>query len=129
MTPDNTLMVRLFRDKSGSTCVNISVSIDPENGDLVWEGYDIGDFVEKYWGDSDYEYWLLIKSTFKQAVLSALIRDREREGKPLEKTTASNDELLLRLISEKYSNDPGAFTKFWNWCKELGIPAEFSSYA
>lgn len=129
MTPDTTLMVQLFRGTSGSTCITLSVSIDPENGDLLWEGYDIGDDVEKYWGDSDYEYWLLIKGTFKQAVLAALIREREREGKSSDTTPAADDELLLKLISEKYSDDPGAFTKFWDWCKDLGIPAEFSSYA
>ncbi len=26
------------------------------------EGYDIGDDVEKYWGDGDYEYWVHVKA-------------------------------------------------------------------
>ena len=75
-----------------------------DEGDLVLEGFDIGDFVKEYWGDSDYEYWLIIKVEHLPA-------------------------LLLHLIKECF--DKKIFTndsEFNDWLKEKSIPSEFSSW-
>jgi hypothetical protein len=46
--------VILYQSERPDVKVTIEAYFDDEN--LVIDGYDIGDFVEKYWGDSDYEY-------------------------------------------------------------------------
>ncbi len=40
------------------------------------EGYDIGEDVEKYWGDSDYEYWVHVKAEYVPDVLLNLIKEQ-----------------------------------------------------
>lgn len=49
--------------------------IDDE-GKLVIEGYDIGESVKEFWGDSDYEYWLRVPQEWKDTVLLLLIKER-----------------------------------------------------
>ena len=70
-----------------------------DNDNLLLEGYDIGDFPESFWGDSDYEYWLMVDSDYK-------------------------DTILLWLIKERFEND----SKFREWLNEKGIPSEFDSW-
>jgi hypothetical protein len=76
-----------------------------EEGDLVFEGYDIGDIVEKYWGDSDYEYFLTIKKEHVPAVLLLLIKEC--------------------FDTKRFTND----SEFRTWLEEKGIPSEFWSWA
>ncbi len=40
--------------------IKVDVKARFENNTLIIDGYDIGNAVEKYWGDSDYEYSLKI---------------------------------------------------------------------
>ncbi len=44
-------------------------------GDLVLEGYDCGPSVEAAWGDSDYEYWMVVGREHKDAVLLFLLAE------------------------------------------------------
>ena len=71
-----------------------------QNGDLVLEGCDNGAQVREIWGDWDYEYWVTVKSDYK-------------------------DTVLLHLIKDKFDSE----TKFREWLQERGIPGEFISYA
>ena len=71
-----------------------------QNGDLVLEGCDNGDLVKDIWGDWDYEYWITVKSDYK-------------------------DTVLLHLIRERFDSE----TKFREWLKEKEIHCDFSSYA
>lgn len=71
-----------------------------ESGDLVLEGCDNGDYVKQVWGDFDYEYWVTVKSDYKNTV-------------------------LLHLIQQNFDSE----TKFQEWLKEKDIPFEFNSYA
>jgi hypothetical protein len=86
-------------DKETDTSHSILEAYITEEGNLVLEGYDIGDFVEKYWGDSDYEYWLTVKSENVPAV-------------------------LLWLIKERFKTD----SDFRDWLKEKEIPSQFDSW-
>jgi hypothetical protein len=70
-----------------------------DDGDLVLEGYDVGETPEKYWGDSDYEYWLTVNKDYK-------------------------DTILLWLIKERFEND----SNFKDWLDEKGIPSQFYSW-
>jgi hypothetical protein len=75
-----------------------------EEGDLVFEGYDIGEIVKEYWGDSDYEYYLTIKKEHVTAVLLWLIKEC--------------------FENKRFAND----SDFRNWLEEKGITSEFWSW-
>ena len=70
-----------------------------ENGDLVLEGCDNGESVKQFWGDFDYEYWVTVKSDYK-------------------------DTVLLHLIKDNFDSE----IKFQKWLKEREIPCDFTSY-
>jgi tRNA isopentenyl-2-thiomethyl-A-37 hydroxylase MiaE len=64
-----------------------------ENGDLVFEGVDMGDSVKERFDDFDFEYWHTI------------------EAKNI-------DTLLLHLIKEKF----GEISEVLKWLKRKNIP-------
>lgn len=70
-----------------------------EQGDLVLEGWDRGEWVKQNLDDWDYEYWLKIPREWK-------------------------DTILLCLIQERFADD----SKFREWLQGKNIPHEFSSY-
>ena len=84
------------RDKDDYSILTAKIE---DNGNLMFEGYDIGNFPESFWGDSDYEYWLMVDKDYK-------------------------DTILLWLIKERFEND----SKFREWLNEKGIPSEFDSW-
>ena len=71
-----------------------------DRGDLVLEGYDMGDAVEKWWGDADYEYW----------------RRVDKGDVP---------QVLLELISDRFQSD----SAFAEWLTEKGIPSRFDNWS
>jgi hypothetical protein len=91
--------VVLIDEKTGSDSRQLVAKIESD-GRLMLEGYDLGPEVEKYWGDSDYEYWLTVAADYK-------------------------DSLLLRLLQDRFSTS----SAFMDWLKSQEIPYQFSSYA
>ena len=69
----------LYQFENPQVKVIIEAYFDGEN--LIIEGYDIGDFVEQYWGDSDYEYSTTV---FKEEVLKLYpffaVENGDKEG-------------------------------------------------
>jgi hypothetical protein len=133
MAPERAGPVRLVHHTTGPTRIFIEVYIDAETGDLVFDGQDIGPLVEEWFGDSDYEYWLVVKSISKPAVMAALTQEQGRKGvagaAPARPPDMPDDELLLALIAERYRDDLCAVSRFRAWCEDHNIPTEFSSYA
>ena len=84
------------KDEKGGSWWAARVDAD---GDLVLEGYDHGEFVEEFWGDSDYEYVRLVKAEHVPKVLVELIRDRFRTD-----------------------------SEFGTWLTEKGVHNEFQSW-
>jgi hypothetical protein len=56
--------VKLIERRGEKFSVHLSAKID-KDGDLVLEGQDLGSGVEEYWGDSDYEYWVVVRAKDK----------------------------------------------------------------
>ena len=52
------LRVMLFYNETPKIKITVEAFFNGES--LTVEGYDIGDSVEEYWGDSDYEYSITI---------------------------------------------------------------------
>ena len=74
MKDEKSNSVSLIERKTGNIRVFLSAYIS-SSGDLVLEGQDLGSGVEEYWGDSDYEYWTVIKKDKKLEVFLFLIND------------------------------------------------------
>ncbi len=68
---EDPLRVKLVEHR-GSTSVFIDAKID-EEGRFVISGQDIGDLPKEHFGDSDYEYWVVVSKEEKDKVLLALI--------------------------------------------------------
>jgi len=49
-------------DRASGGDRNMLAAVVTAAGDLVFEGQDIGPGVEKFFGDSDYEYWHTVKA-------------------------------------------------------------------
>ncbi|MGD8584725.1 MAG: hypothetical protein PVH65_10090 [Chloroflexota bacterium] len=87
----------------GPTSIYIDVEITDE-GDLLFSGQDIGKAPEEFFGDSDYEYWLLVKA-------------------------AQKDQLLLALIERFYSGNTRVISELREFLNARGIANEFDSYS
>ncbi|MEP6850599.1 MAG: hypothetical protein ABI999_17200 [Acidobacteriota bacterium] len=93
------VILRERRSDDGGEISWLHAYVD-EDGRLVLEGYDLGSFVEEVWGDSDYEYWRMVKPEFLNSV-------------------------LLHLIKDRFNSD----SEFHKWLQEKEIPDEFTSWA
>jgi len=124
------------------------VAIIKKNGDLMLEGYDIGEAPKKFWGDSDYEYWRTVKKEYKDTILQWLIKERfdtdpafkdwlDEKGIPRKRSRGDSDyeywqtvkekykdTILLWLIKERFDSE----SAFSDWLGEKGIPSEFMSW-
>jgi hypothetical protein len=87
----------LFQMENPKVKVTIEAYFDGES--LVIDGYDIGDFVEEYWGDSDYEYSTTV---FEAEVIKLYKLFNIREG---------DKERLLKAIATTY-NDNSCYSNF-----------------
>ena len=97
-TSDRVILV----EERGKTSIYIHAEID-ENGNLIISGQDLGKAPKEFWGDSDYEYWVIVA--------------------PDEK-----DKLLLALLERQYKNDLKVVSKFREFLSEKGISSEFGSW-
>ena len=95
----NTIHKVTLRERRTADDLSRLEAILKENGDLVLEGYDLGDVVKEAWGDDDYEYWLTVN---KEHVLK----------------------VLLELIKDQFTTSSG----FRKWLESKDIPSEFDSW-
>jgi len=59
--------VRLY-EHHGPTSIFIDAEIG-DGGEVIVSGQDIGEAPEKFYGDSDYEYWMILGREHKDALL------------------------------------------------------------
>lgn len=81
------------------------------DGALTFAGHDLGSYVEDFWGDSDYEYWIEL--------------DKENTGKLFALIHGEKDpEAALR---REFSGLEGC-SRLREMCTENGIKYSFFSY-
>ena len=97
---DPELKVQLVEER-GDTSIFIDAKIDGD-GNLVISGQDIGDAPKEFWGDSDYEYWVVVPHDQK-------------------------DRVLLALLETLYKDDTQVVSKFRSLLSEKGIPSDFQN--
>jgi len=93
--------IRLYESR-GATTILIDVEIT-EDGRLEISGQDLGEAPQKFWGDSDYEYWVSVRPEHK-------------------------DWVLLALIEKLYGGNSSADSDFMEFLRSKGIPYEFGSW-
>ena len=69
---DKTLLLR--DERTGPTTSFAQVKVRPD-GVFVFEGVEAGPDVEKYFGDTDFEYWLRLQPDEKDWLLLQLVRE------------------------------------------------------
>ena len=123
--------------KRGETSRFVDAVVD-KDGDLVVSGQDVGKAPREFWGDADYEFWLLVRGEHKGRVISALIAGRRsvRASAPslVERlcgvgASAVKDRVLLALIKVRYVGHFSAVDEFRDFLKSRGIPYEFGTWA
>jgi hypothetical protein len=128
MTDDGVRIRRpLLRETFGEGAQRTSVNVDlviRDNGDMIVEGHDIGAAPQEIFGDSDYEYWLTVRSEEKGRVLEALLAESAERG-----AATDEDALLIDLLLARFGKSPMPHGDLQNWLGARAIPYSFDSYA
>jgi hypothetical protein len=95
--------------------IKVEIKARFEEEKLIIDGYDIGEFVEKCWGDSDYEYMMTLPAESVSKLYKVL---HVEEG---------NKELLLDVLAEAYDMNE-CFTLLGNLFDKHGISYESFSW-
>jgi hypothetical protein len=106
--------VVLFKEERPNIKIYMEVYLD-EKGQLIFDGQDIGQSVEKWYGDSDYEYSYTIKAS-EVKKLYALLGI----------TNSDQNTLLLKIKSQFEGND--AYSRFGDFMVQNNIKFEASEW-
>ncbi len=121
---DGSRGVRLYEVR-GETSVFIDAEIN-DQGSLVVSGQDVGKAPEEFWGDSDYEYCVVVAKEHKDRLRRALTEkefaDDDMSWRSIWKALFP----LFRTVFEDLAIDREAFARFLT---AKGIPFDASSGA
>lgn len=120
------LTVQLFNESYPTVRSHLSASIDGRG--LVISGHDTGPAVLSIWGDSDYEYWLVVEREHLTPVVEGLVRKLSHDA-TLPEDEPQRHRILLELMELAWSR--GVFetdVDFRRWLNAIHVPSEFSSY-
>lgn len=106
--------------------MSIFAYIHPENKSLVIEGYDCGEFVRNFQGDSDYEYWVIVQESEKRKLLDTLLENGY--GRGCWQVWVSDDTRLLYAVKARFRGINEVISEIQKYCAEIGVRAEFHSY-
>jgi len=106
--------ISLYRHESED--IRIYIDAYFESGELVVEGQDIGETVEKWWGDSDYEYGLKVQPSEADKLY------------PLFDVEKGDEESLLSKIADKYNTNT-CFSDFMSFLSRNNIKFEAFTWA
>ena len=93
-------LVQTASDAPTYTSIDVEIMSD---GVLRFSGQDMGETPEKFFGEDEYEYWLVVEAIHK-------------------------DRLLLALIDKLYAGNMSLISDFQNFLGSEGIPSKFWSY-
>ena len=92
----------LYRQE-GNNSRFVRLTVKPD-GSVSLETQDMGEYVERIWGDSDYEFWMDVPAGALTKLVFALLRDR-------------------------YAGHSGAVDEFRDFCKKQQIEHKWASWA
>ena len=91
----------LYRQE-GANARSVRLTVKPD-GAVLMDAQDTGEYVERIWGDSDYEFWVDVPATALAKLAFALLRDR-------------------------YAGRAGAVDEFREFCKKEQIDHKWDSW-
>jgi len=118
-------------EERGETSRYIDVEIT-KDGDLVMMGQDLGELPQKFWGDSDYEFFVYIPARYKGDVYRVLMEKLRTDNPDVVgqfENLKSEDDAILALVKKLYTGNPKAVDQFKDFMRSQGISAEFGSWA
>jgi len=121
--------VRLIEKETEAISILLNAQVNPD-GSLVLSGQDLGQYVEEFWGDLDYEYFIIIPRDQKPVLLRRLLVEADRSQISIRQEPESTDDerllLLLRAMFRLkiFAND----SDFQKWLTQQNIKYEFHSY-
>ncbi len=92
----------LYRQE-GTNSRFVRLTVEPD-GSVFMETQDMGEHVERIWGDSDYEFWIDVPAGALTRLVFALLRDR-------------------------YAGRAGAVDEFRDFCKKQQVDHKWDSWA
>ncbi|MEA5100213.1 MAG: hypothetical protein VB011_06820 [Bacteroidales bacterium] len=99
--------IELYKFENDSIKIEINLYFN-DIGQLIFDGYDIGERVKDCFGDSDYEYYYTIDSSEIQKLNSILnVKNGDRNS-------------LLKELKKKFGHNE-AYTDFGNFMSENNI--------
>ena len=118
--------VHLFSERRPDLSVSVSAYIRQGAKDLVIAGHDVGEFVQNFRGDSDYEYWVIIPAHEKLKLLTDL-HEKGFGGRKWQ-PWVSDDIRLLSAVKERFGGNNAIISEVQKYCEEVGVRTEFHSY-
>lgn len=106
--------MKLFEFKNDGISISMELFFNGQ-GQLVFEGYDIGSTVDDYFGDSDYEYGFTVEP------------DEVRKLYELLDVKAGDKGALMREINNRFAGNH-AYSKLMTFLDENGIDFHGSSW-
>jgi hypothetical protein len=97
-----------------------------EAGDLVLEVQDLGGALKDLFGDSDYEWWVVVRASDKPKLIARLME--QQDGSAVV-TAEEEDALLLSLIESAFAGRPSAPSDIEKWLAANGIAYKRFSYS
>ncbi len=134
---NGSLSVEIYRD-SGPTSRTVFAEIDRE-GQLMLSAGDIGEAPNKFWGNSDYEFWVVVATEHKAALVRALMddlfsgaenpqADAYFDALRIAPEERESDRALLALIEKKYKGVFSAVDEFRAFLESKSIPCQGGSW-
>jgi hypothetical protein len=107
--------ITLFYLERPDIKVSMEIYFNKKN-QLYFDGYDIGEFVEKTWGDSDYEYTYTIEA------------QEVKKFYPIFNLKTGDKSGLLKILKDRFSVNE-AYSLFGNFMKAHDIKCESFTWA
>lgn len=108
----------VIHGQDGDTHVTVDLVVD-KRGDVIIDGCDMGATPLKFWGDSDYEYWVIVPVEEKDRLLAALMRERGVNEAP--GSERAKERMILTLLADLLDDSDEPFGAAKRWLKERGI--------
>ena len=109
--------INLYRRETEKDLSMLEAVID-DSGDLLLEGYDLGETPQDFWGDEDYEYWWIVKKKYKKRILRLLVKEQFDTNSDLRNWRCYPWELRINRLHCHTCHDSSSESQY-SWCFRL----------
>ena len=122
----------LYRDKGANSR---SIDVQVEKGQFRIDTQDMGPATEEFWGDSDYEFWVIVEREHWGVLLAAFAREflaTDPRGKWYDNWTnvpSGKQPQLLMGFAMEFLRGAQATDEVSELCRKHDVPYEGGSWA